>query len=69
MTGMPEMVALLNGFGGGASALVASSVLYLRPHRDRPGRDAPAAVLERGGVTAITLVLSIFIGAVTLPVV
>ena len=29
MTSMPEMVALLNGFGGGASALVASSVLYL----------------------------------------
>ena len=25
MTGMPQMVALLNGFGGGASALVASA--------------------------------------------
>ena len=25
MTAMPEMVALLNGFGGGASALVASA--------------------------------------------
>ena len=29
MTGMPQMVALLNGFGGGASALVASAE-YLR---------------------------------------
>ena len=29
MTGMPEMVALFNGFGGGASALVAASTLYL----------------------------------------
>ena len=38
MTAMPEMVALLNGFGGGASALVASAefVKYYnarRPHR------------------------------------
>ena len=28
MTGMPEMVALLNAFGGGASALVAGASLY-----------------------------------------
>ncbi len=28
MTGMPQMVALLNGFGGGASALVASAEYY-----------------------------------------
>ncbi len=30
MTGMPELVALLNGFGGAASALVAASELVLR---------------------------------------
>ena len=29
MTAMPEMVALFNGFGGGASALVASSIIWL----------------------------------------
>ncbi|HCF60307.1 MAG TPA: NAD synthetase, partial [Myxococcales bacterium] len=28
MTGMPELVALLNGFGGAASALVALSVYW-----------------------------------------
>ena len=32
MTAMPEMVALLNGFGGGASALVAGSVLPYPEH-------------------------------------
>ena len=30
MTGMPEMVALFNGFGGAASALVAASEVYRR---------------------------------------
>ena len=28
MTGMPQMVGLLNGFGGGASTLVAFSEYY-----------------------------------------
>ena len=28
MTSMPEMVAIFNGFGGGASALVASAELF-----------------------------------------
>src|SRR5690606_13527788 len=28
MTAMPQMVALLNGFGGGASVLVAGAYLY-----------------------------------------
>ena len=30
MTGMPEMVALFNGFGGAASALVAASEIFRR---------------------------------------
>ena len=65
MTSMPEMVALLNGFGGGASALVASSVLYL--DLIEPGlAGSPADVLEGGAVTAVTVVLSIMIGAITL---
>ena len=51
MTGMPQMVGLLNGFGGGASALVALSEYYKSDSSD-------VAIL-------ITLVLSILIGAVT----
>ncbi len=65
MTSMPEMVALLNGFGGGASALVALSVLYLE--LIEPGlAGAPADVLDGGIVTAVTVVLSVLIGAITL---
>ncbi|SVD35330.1 uncharacterized protein METZ01_LOCUS388184, partial [marine metagenome] len=30
MTGMPQMVALFNGFGGGASALVAAAEFYTK---------------------------------------
>ena len=33
---MPQMVALLNGFGGGASALVASAELVGRGRREAP---------------------------------
>ncbi len=55
MTGMPQMVGLLNGFGGGASALVAFAEYYKLI-------DLP------GGIeisTSITIVLSVLIGAVT----
>ena len=34
MTGMPELVALFNGFGGGASALVALSEVLKRINND-----------------------------------
>jgi NAD(P) transhydrogenase subunit beta len=55
MTGMPQMVGLLNGFGGGASTLVALA------EYDR--------ILTGTGVfdvqTTITIVLSVLIGAVT----
>ena len=34
MTGMPEMVALFNGFGGAASALVAASEVFRRIEED-----------------------------------
>jgi H+-translocating NAD(P) transhydrogenase subunit beta len=52
MTGMPEMVALLNGFGGLASLLVAWAEYDFRPERMTPAVAAPAmlAVLI-GGVT------------------
>jgi NAD(P) transhydrogenase subunit beta len=49
MTGMPELVALYNGFGGLASALVAFSQFYRGE-----GDDA---------VTAISICVTIFIGA------
>jgi len=56
MTSMPQMVALLNGFGGGASLLVASAE-YLKPR-------LLGEVIATG--TGVTIQLSILIGAVTL---
>lgn len=55
MTGMPQMVAVLNGFGGIASLLVAAQE-YLRP-----------ALFGRPPTpdTGVTIVLSIIIGGVT----
>jgi NAD(P) transhydrogenase subunit beta len=55
MTAMPQMVALLNGFGGAASALVAGAE-YLRYMV--LGQTPPADV-------AVTIQLSILIGSVT----
>ncbi|MDJ0787481.1 MAG: NAD(P)(+) transhydrogenase (Re/Si-specific) subunit beta [Myxococcota bacterium] len=57
MTAMPQMVALLNGFGGGASALVASAELL---------RIEPAMAGEvANSVKSWAIVLSTLIGAVT----
>lgn len=55
MTGMPQMVGLLNGFGGGASALVAFAEYYHIMNI--------SSTLEIS--TGITIVLSVLIGAVT----
>ena len=55
MTAMPQMVALLNGFGGGASALVASAELL------RYARDGA----EPTGIVPIAIVLSALIGSLT----
>jgi NAD(P) transhydrogenase subunit beta len=55
MTGMPQMVALLNGFGGGASALVAGSE-FLR------SQTVPGALPINVG---ISVQLSVLIGALT----
>lgn len=55
MTGMPQMVGLLNGFGGGASALVAFA------EYDR----IFAGVSNFDISTTITIILSILIGSVT----
>ena len=56
MTAMPQMVALFNGFGGGASTLVAYSE-YLSRLQD------PALGFELN--VTITIVLSVLIGTVT----
>tara|TARA_Y100000590_G_scaffold364019_1_gene422037 strand:+ start:920 stop:2341 length:1422 start_codon:yes stop_codon:yes gene_type:complete len=65
MTSMPEMVAIFNGFGGGASALVASAELF----KFTNDKNAYLNVLiESQGnlqVTLITIVLSIIIGSLT----
>jgi len=57
MTAMPQMVALLNGLGGAASALVA-------------GADLIANVVDRGvtptGIVPTAIVLSVLIGSITL---
>lgn len=57
MTGMPQMVGLLNGFGGGASLLVALSEYYKMKNFVQWSYDTQ---------TSITIVLSVLIGAVTL---
>ena len=54
MTAMPQMVAVFNGFGGGASALVAA-VEFLKP-------ETAAATFT----VSLTIVLSVLIGGVTL---
>lgn len=62
MTQMPEMVALLNGFGGGASALVGISTLYVT--LIEPGVLVGVAQ-HLGAASGVTLVLSVLIGGVT----
>ncbi len=55
MTAMPQMVALLNGFGGIASALVASAELL--GYADR--------AQEPSGVVPLAIVLGVLIGGIT----
>jgi H+-translocating NAD(P) transhydrogenase subunit beta len=63
MTSMPEMVALFNGSGGAASAVVASAVFW----RDvvEPGALVGTTAETIGGVQVVTTSLSILIGSVT----
>ena len=51
MTGMPQMVALLNGFGGGASLLVAGASLHAG---DASGLQALVATGLSGTIGAVT---------------
>ncbi len=55
MTAMPQMVALLNGFGGAASALVASAELLSYVRRG----ESPE------GIVPIAIVLGVLIGGMT----
>ena len=65
MTAMPEMVAIFNGFGGGASALIASAELF----KYLNGKETYLQKLaESNGdltITMITIVLSVIIGSIT----
>lgn len=61
MTDMPQMVALFNGLGGGASMLVALSLFHMEV---LPKSQTMIAAI--GADSAVTTVLSIIIGAVTL---
>ncbi len=58
MTGMPQMVGLLNGFGGGASMLVALSEYYKIHLGTVPGMSFNTELTS-------TITLSVLIGAVT----
>ncbi|MEM9552999.1 MAG: NAD(P)(+) transhydrogenase (Re/Si-specific) subunit beta [Acidobacteriota bacterium] len=63
MTQMPEMVALFNGSGGGASALVAAAVLW----REAIEAGEPTTLVGVSGLApGVTTVLSMLIGALTL---
>jgi H+-translocating NAD(P) transhydrogenase subunit beta len=62
-TQMPEIVARFNGFGGAASALVALSLIWgvvIEPVSSDNAIDA------LGLIEAVTIILSVLIGAVTL---
>ena len=65
MTAMPEMVAIFNGFGGGASALVASAELF----KYLNGKETYLAELAKNNsdltTTMITITLSVLIGSLT----
>ncbi|HJL14967.1 MAG TPA: NAD(P)(+) transhydrogenase (Re/Si-specific) subunit beta [Sandaracinaceae bacterium LLY-WYZ-13_1] len=62
MTSMPEMVALFNGFGGAASALVSLSVFW---HRVVEADASGTGAASLGAPEAVTSALSILIGALT----
>ena len=62
MTQMPEMVALFNGFGGGASAIVALATMWQQAVQ--PGATVNLAEIM-GAASAFTVALSVLIGALT----
>jgi NAD(P) transhydrogenase subunit beta len=62
MTGMPQMVGMLNGFGGGASTLVALSEYF----KLNPNYPVDMGMIFNLPIdTGIAMVLSLLIGGVT----
>ena len=62
MTGMPQMVAVFNGFGGGASFLVAGAELAMAladPAHHEPSRQFTIATAAAGLIGAVTLLGSL----------
>jgi len=68
MTGMPQMVAVFNGFGGGASFLVAGAELVIKMAEAAPegGADAAAGAHALSMQMLIATAASGLIGSVTL---
>ena len=62
MTQMPQMVAIFNGFGGGASALVASSSFFVFL---AAAKDSGQSVTELMGSSMLILFISVLIGTLT----
>ena len=70
MTSMPQMVAILNGFGGGSSLAIALAEYYAKTHVPAGVATELAAAPFGGGIMGLIAVLAIsltiLIGAVTL---
>lgn len=64
MTAMPEMVAIFNGFGGASSVLVALAVVWKDLIELETFSGTTGSIL--GGTAAVTIGISILIGAITL---
>jgi len=65
MTAMPEMVAIFNGFGGGASALVASAELFKYLNAKGAYVQKLVEINSDLTITMITIVFSVIIGSLT----
>jgi NAD(P) transhydrogenase subunit beta len=65
MTAMPEMVALFNGFGGGASALVTLSIVFRELSLLPSDASVKGAVFLGGAHVAVSGMLGLIIGALT----
>ncbi len=66
MTEMPQLVALLNGFGGASSALVALSVVWGQVIEVGTADQTVTDLIQGGASSSVTVALSIIIGAITL---
>lgn len=71
MTSMPQMVAMLNGFGGGSSLAIALAEYYAKTHSSAAGAVEilganPFGAGALGIIAIVAISLTIVIGAVTL---